>query len=449
MRRLRPLLLLPLLIAALLVPRLRVPMSAESNGAPAAAPRSASRPIRVGVLLDHTGPLAGAGALAAWRGTKIAIDLVNTRGGVLGRYPVVRVDGDARSSVDLALDEAERLLAIEQVDVLTGLYSSAQAGAVAAMADRRARFVWITAAASDAVLLDRGLRYVFRPQPSAGLHGATAIDYVAAFSRDRLDRAPRELRVAIIHEDDRYASEVARGNEARVLALGLGLTLRERYAPGGGDLSWLVTSLRAARPDVVFHTGYHPGVARFLAEAKTQGFQMSVYVGHGAGHSQLDRLKEAFGDDVEGFHSVEPIAAQLVPAAGLGRASRAAVAEMLGRYRREFGEGPVPAHVSIGFNSTWILLTDVLPRAISTHGGVSADALARAARETDIPEGGTVQGFGVKFHLPGHRMAGQNERGYPAVLQVVRGRFEPVYPGRVARVEPALRLGPLSAFLAR
>ena len=28
---------------------------------------------------------------------------------------------------------------------------------------------------------------------------------------------------------------------------------------------------------------------------------MRAYIGHGAGHSQLDKLKEAFGTEVEGF----------------------------------------------------------------------------------------------------------------------------------------------------
>jgi branched-chain amino acid transport system substrate-binding protein len=48
--------------------------------------------------------------------------------------------------------------------------------------------------------------------------------------------------------------------------------------------------------------------------------------------------------------------------------------------------------VSIGFNNMWILLTDVLPRAIQKYGGFDAERLARAARETDIPEGGRSRG---------------------------------------------------------
>ena len=34
--------------------------------------------------------------------------------------------------------------------------------------------------------------------------------------------------------------------------------------------------------------------------------------------------------------------------------------------------------------------------------------LRKAALDTDIKVGGTIQGYGVKFNPPGHAMAGQN-----------------------------------------
>ena len=46
-----------------------------------------------------------------------------------------------------------------------------------------------------------------------------------------------------------------------------------------------------------------------------------------------------------------------------------------------------------------------------------AEALRKAALDTDIPVGGTIQGYGVKFNPPGHQMAGQNARSNPVVMQ--------------------------------
>jgi len=92
----------------------------------------------------------------------------------------------------------------------------------------------------------------------------------------------------------------------------------------------------------------------------------------------------------------------------------------------------------------------VLPRAIQKHGGFSADALAAAARETDIPEGGTLQGYGVKFQPPGHPMAGQNLRAIAAVFQVVEGGLKHVYPPVVASLgNPPVLLPASSPWAAR
>src|SRR2546429_3257918 len=83
--------------------------------------------IKIGVLYDHTGPFSAAGSLNCWRGAKMIVDYVNERGGVLGKYRIVQVDGDSQSKAEVAINEAERLLNVEQVDILAGVYSSAHA----------------------------------------------------------------------------------------------------------------------------------------------------------------------------------------------------------------------------------------------------------------------------------------------------------------------------------
>ena len=61
--------------------------------------------------------------------------------------------------------------------------------------------------------------------------------------------------------------------------------------------------------------------------------------------------------------------------------------------------------------------SEVLPRAIKKHGGIDAEALRKAALEVDLPEGGTMLGFGVKFEGESGPMAGQNDRAFPVILQ--------------------------------
>ena len=163
-------------------------------------------------------------------------------------------------------------------------------------------------------------------------------------------------------------------------------------------------------------------------------------------------LKEAFGKDAEGFHTADPPASQLIDAKKLKPGVAAMTQEMVKRYKAFEPDIPVnniAPHVSMGFNNMWILLNDVLPRAIQKHGGWSADALAKAARETDIPEGGTMQGYGVKFLGEGSPMRGQNERSIAAVYQIVEGRFIHVYPPVIAAGAPTVLLPASSPWAAR
>ena len=55
--------------------------------------------IKIGLLYDHSGPFSAAGSLNCYRGAKMIIDLVNERGGVMGKYKIVQVDGEDRKSV--------------------------------------------------------------------------------------------------------------------------------------------------------------------------------------------------------------------------------------------------------------------------------------------------------------------------------------------------------------
>jgi len=421
--------------------------------APAPPVGAQAQTIKIGLLYDHSGPFSAAGSLNCYRGAKMIIDYVNERGGVLGKYKIVQVDGDSQSKTEAAINETERLLNVEKVDILAGVYSSAHAVPLAEKIDRQKRFLWITTAIADAVLKDRNLQYTFRPQPNGSLFGEATVQYVTANAQGKLKKAAKDVRAAIIYEDGPYGTGVAASNESEAKKQGMQVVLKEGFSAQAPDLSSLVTKLRAARPDVIFHTGYNPDIALFLRQAKEQGLRTKIYIGHGAGHSQLAKLKEAFGNDVEGFHTADPPASQLVDSKKVKPGLAELTQEMLKRYKTfepNIPAGQVAPHVSMGFNNMWVLLNDVLPRAIQKHGGFGPDALAAAARETDIPEGGTMQGYGVKFHPPGHPMAGQNMRAIAAVFQVVDSEFKHVYPPVVATLaHPPVLLPASSPFFAR
>ena len=100
--------------------------------------------IKIGVIFDLTGPLAGGGSELQYTGVKIMLDQY-AKTGVEG-YKVEAVYADAQSKPDVAINEAVRLLEQEKVDMLMGFFSSAQCVPVSARADQMKKFMWITTA---------------------------------------------------------------------------------------------------------------------------------------------------------------------------------------------------------------------------------------------------------------------------------------------------------------
>jgi branched-chain amino acid transport system substrate-binding protein len=191
---------------------------------------------------------------------------------------------------------------------------------------------------------------------------------------------------------------------------------------------------------VILHTGYNPDITLFFRQAREQGLKWSALIGHGAGHGQFDKLYATFKDDVNLLFNVDPVGAQLLDpktlAPGLGDITK----EMVKRYKADVKADQIPPHLSMGFNQSWIFFTDVLPRAIKKYGGIDPEALRKASLDTDIPEGGTIQGYGVKFFPPGHQMAGQNERSSPVVMQYSGQETYIVWPAAIKTKDAVLPL---------
>jgi len=392
---------------------------------------------KIGVIFDYTGPFAAGGSQAAAIGTKIAIDMINERGGVEG-YKIKAIYADAQSKAEVAINEAIRLLDQENVALVMGVYSSAHCVPMAQKVDAAKKFMWANVCTASTVFKGKNLRYVFRPQVHTDQFGAASCSLLNEAAKSRFNKDPKDMKVAIIYEDGPYGAGVAAGNEETCKKFGMQIVLKEGYAATAPDLSSLVTKLRRARPDVILHSGYNPDITLFWRQAREQGLKWAALIGHGAGYSQFDKLRESLGKDSEYIASVDPVPAQLLDpkslAPGLGQLTQ----EMVRRYKAEVKVDELPPHVSMGFNQTWIFLSDVLPRAIKKYGGFDPEALRKAALDTDIPDGGTIQGYGVKFHPPGHEMSGQNERSSPVVIQYIGGDSKIVWPPRLRTAEPVL-----------
>ncbi|OFW99109.1 MAG: ABC transporter ATP-binding protein [Alphaproteobacteria bacterium RIFCSPHIGHO2_12_FULL_66_14] len=394
--------------------------------------------IKIGVVYDLTGPLAGGGSDLHYLGAKIMIDHFIKLGGVEG-YKIEAVYADAQSKPDVAINEAVRLIEQEKVDMVLGFYSSAQCVPVAARVEQLKKFMWITTCISSAVLENRNLKYVFRSQPSGAQFGELSMDFIAQNAKAKLGKDAKDLRVAIIHEDGAYGVDVAKGNESGAKKAGFNIVLKEGYSATAPDLSALVTKLKRARPDVIFHTGYNPDITLFHRQAREGGLKFQALIGHGAGYGVYTKLKEGLGKDVNYFYNVDPISIWDTNQKALDQKLPPLI-KMVGEEYDKAKPGTTirSAHVGMAASNSYVFFTEVLPRAIKKYGGITPDALQKAALEVDLPEGGTMLGFGVKFAGEGSPIRGQNLRAAPVIVQYVDDKSYVVWPKSQAQREAVL-----------
>ena len=411
--------------------------------------RAEGETVRIGVIYDLSGPFAAGGSVACAIGAQIAIDLVNERGGVGGKYKVVPINADSQSKADVAINEVERLIDQEKIDIVSGVYSSAHAVPLSGKMEAAKKILWITTAVATAVFKDKNLHYVFRAQIHSDQYGQAFAGFLAENAKARLGVDPSGVKVAIIHEDGPYGVGVADASERFAKERGLQIVMREGYSATAPDLSALVTKLKRAGADVISHAGYNPDITLLLRQGRESGLRFKMLIGDGAGYSQLDKLRATFGTDIDNFCNIDPVPAQLINAASLAPGLGDLTKTMVERYKAKTQANDVPPHCSMGFNQTWVLLNSVLPVAKEKYGGFDAEAVRQAALDVDIPAGGTIQGYGVKFYRPGTELSGQNERSTPVVMQNAGEHISVVWPNNIRTQEPVLPLPASSVYAMR
>ena len=176
------------------------PLVAAAAFAFALGAQAQQKEIKIGFIYDVSGPFAGGGSEPAQVGTKAIVDYFNERGGVAG-YKIVPIFADAQSKVDVAINEMTRLIDQEKVDIVSGVYSSAQCVPMAQQADSRKKFLWLNVCVASSVMKDKKFQYVFRPTVHSDQYGNATCSYVHNYSQSKFGIAPKNMRIAIIHEE--------------------------------------------------------------------------------------------------------------------------------------------------------------------------------------------------------------------------------------------------------
>ena len=392
--------------------------SAGQGGAPSAP---GNGEVRVGALYPLSGSLSLLGD-ESFRGLEIAVEERNAAGGLMSR-PVRLLKGDATDQ-NQAVVEARRLLGPERASCLFGTFSSALSFAATQVAEIQRALYFELGAIGDPIT-ERGFRTLFRTCPRASDFAREAVNAVPDTLAPSWGVAPAAVKVAILHEDGLYGQSVSGSQETLLGARGLRLVEKLGYAARGADLATAVQRLKGARADVVLHTGYQNDIIVFYRAMREAGWRPRMVVGSGAGYSGVDTMR-AVGPDFDGTMNVDFTQFEVNERMAPG------VKQFAEAYRRRYGSEPRSGHSLANYSGARACL-DAVQRA----GGLEVERVRAAMLATDVPEGATPTGWGIRFDE-----RGQNTRARPFVLQWQGGTQVTVFPAEAAVARLRAQFGP-------
>lgn len=368
--------------------------------------------VKFGALYPFSGQLALLGEESA-RGLEIAVEEVNANGGVQGEQ-VVLERGDAVDN-NQAIGEARRLISVSGVKAIFGTYSSSRSIAASQVAELSGIPYFELGAVADEVT-GRDFKYLFRTNPTAEDMGKLIVQMVVDKVAPALGKAPGDLKIGIIHEDSSYGTSVAGHQENYGKEAGLNIVTVQGYPAATVDMSSIVLDLKNRGVDVVFQTSYQNDSVLFLQQANEAGFKPAAIIGGGGGYSMLPTA-EAVGKDV-----IEGVLDADFTQYAVNQSFTPGIEKFVETYKAKYGQEPRSGHSLNNYVGALALLN-----AIDGAESFEPDDILVAVQATDIAQGETAAGYGVKFGAQN-----QNERAFMMGMQWQDGKLVTVYPDEAA-----------------
>jgi branched-chain amino acid transport system substrate-binding protein len=242
---------------------------------------SSADPILVGAYASLTGKEATWGQ-SYEKGVRLAVDEINTSGGVLGR-PLKLVLEDNQSKPGESATVARKLISRDHVVVVLGEVSSGRS-LEAAPVCQQARIPMISNGTNPKVT-EVGA-YIFRVAYIDPFQGTV----MATFAKEKLGAH----RVALLTDaTNAYAVGLGKFFREKFVAGGGTVALEQKYSAGERDFKAQLTAIKQAAPDAVFVPGYYTEAGLIVAQARELGYTGPILGGDGWAAPQLLELAGA------------------------------------------------------------------------------------------------------------------------------------------------------------
>jgi ABC-type branched-subunit amino acid transport system substrate-binding protein len=204
-----------------------------TNGAAAA-----EKSILIGFTASKTGKL-NVEATRQINGLNLWVEQVNKAGGIKlpdGTKLMVKTKYyDDESNKDRVQELYTRLISSDKADFLISPYSSGLADAAAVIAQQYKKIMIATGASSDSTY-KKGYSLVYMAYTPASHYLTGAVDLLL-----KLD--PKAKKIAIIHENDKFSTDVVNGLKKYAQGKGLQVALFEGYDGGTTDFAPFINKI--------------------------------------------------------------------------------------------------------------------------------------------------------------------------------------------------------------
>jgi branched-chain amino acid transport system substrate-binding protein len=356
------------------------------------------KPIRIGTSLPLTGARSVPGT-AAKMGYEVWVEMMNEKGGLLGR-PIELIVKDDASDQNIIVADYNALISEDKVDLLLGTFSSLLVLPSSAVAEKN-NMVYITPAGASPQIYERGFKKIFMSQqtlaPDAGKVWA---NWIASLPEDQ-----RPKTAAYPTIDDPFTAPVVEGIEAILSAAGIQTVYKDKYPEGTTDFDSIVNAIVKAKPDLIAHGAvFEDGVS--LVRGLLKAGYAPTFLFQTTAPTQGDQYSEGIGaENTEGvfFHmSWAP------------EAKTPLNDEFIARFKAKFGEQETISEDS----ADAFAAGQVLAAAVEAVGSLDQDAIADWLHNNEVqtilgvlswdeagrPQGemmiGQWQGGGVEIVLP-------------------------------------------------
>jgi branched-chain amino acid transport system substrate-binding protein len=201
-------------------------------------------PIVIGASLPLTGEFSQPGG-AAKRGYEVWLEMVNEKGGILGRPVQLSILDDA-SEQNTVVADYTKLITRDKVDLLLGTFSSLLNLPASAVAEKN-RMVYVEPAGGAPAMFERGFRYLFFAQQATAPHQADVfVDWVKS-----LPAGEQPKTAAYPTQDDPFAKPVIDTMRKALEAAGVKTVYSTVYPPETTNFDTIANTIKARNPDLV------------------------------------------------------------------------------------------------------------------------------------------------------------------------------------------------------